>query len=239
MQMDAIANKNYGIGGADRDKDWTTGDKVLSFLQGMFNGDGAIPSAMDRNYREKLADKKEMKRLIPQVNQQQDAQNHDLGVQRTQAQIADIDTNNTLANRGLDLREYKIIAEEAYKREVIDLGKEKAEDNRRDRDRIYDLKKRGVDQNDARIKLLEEGIKSRERIAEQGNASREKIAGSQIASREGIARDTRNFNAEQKDAERKLRAALALYNKAADKDKAMALEQVRAAREAAKAAGIQ
>jgi hypothetical protein len=109
-QLDTIYNKDYRPGGADRDKDWTTGDKVLSFLQGMFNGDGAIPSAMDRNYREKLADRKEMKRLIPQVNQQQDAQNHDLGVQRTQAQIADIDINNQIANRRIDVTQS--IAEE-------------------------------------------------------------------------------------------------------------------------------
>jgi hypothetical protein len=100
--IDAIHSKDYSIKkddqgnvihrGKDRDKKWSLGDKILSGVMGMFNGDGLIPAATDRNYMERRADKRELGQLIPQVKQQQQAEDfgRDQKYKQTQIEINQI-----------------------------------------------------------------------------------------------------------------------------------------------------
>lgn len=54
-----------------------------------------------------------------------------------------------------DIAEFKAINDAEYKQNVIALGKDKADELKANNERLFDLKKRGVDQNDQRIKILE------------------------------------------------------------------------------------
>jgi hypothetical protein len=186
---------------------------------------------MDRNYREKLNDRREMKRLIPQVNQQQDAQEHDLGVQRTQAQIEDIGINNQIANRRIDVTQ-AIAEERASMKDRQQTWKEE------DREQYWTWKKIELEAKKSGDNVKAQLAKEKQQEIERHNRVTEGQAAANETGRETRARDTRNFNKEQKEAERRMRAAVEQYRAAASKDKALALEEVRAARAAAKAAGI-
>lgn len=113
-EIDRIQTKDYSIRkddegnvvhrGKDRDKKWSIGDKVMSFLSGMFDGTGAIPAAMDRNYMEKKADQRELSHLRPRLTQQQQAEDFQRDQQYKQGQIDDIPINNELKQAEIDVR---------------------------------------------------------------------------------------------------------------------------------------
>jgi hypothetical protein len=59
--------------GKDRDRDWTTKDKIVSALIGWAQGGlpGGVAAATDRNFMEKLGDQNERARLLPKIENQQ------------------------------------------------------------------------------------------------------------------------------------------------------------------------
>lgn len=97
-EIDRIQGKDYSIvkdpdtgavthRGADRDKKWSLGEKIGSFLMGMFNGDGAVNAAMDRNYLERKQDQRDLGYLMPRLKQQQQAEDFERDQQYKQSQI--------------------------------------------------------------------------------------------------------------------------------------------------------
>lgn len=138
--------------GKDRDKKWSLGDKIGSFLLGMFDGTGAIPAAMDRNYMEKRQDKRDLAEAYGSIqrqqavekgdlaNQQQAAQNEYLAM-RPQIEGAKVD----VAQQRVDVAVKKAEIDAEYKKELIALGKEKADNYKALRERELDLRSRGLD----------------------------------------------------------------------------------------------
>lgn len=67
--------------GKDRDKKWSLGEKIGSFFLGMFDGTGAIPAAMDRNYLERRQDRRELADTYGTIQRQQAVEKGDLANQ--------------------------------------------------------------------------------------------------------------------------------------------------------------
>jgi hypothetical protein len=167
-RIDSIINKDYSIEkddqgnvihrGKDRDKEWSIKDKIGSFFMGMFDGTGAIPAATDRNYMEKREDRMELGRLVPQAKQQQDAEDfqRDQEYKQTQIELAPVKVDQV--QQRIDVQKMRAEADAEYKEAVVALGQQKADELAGYRSRIIDLKQRGVEQNDARIKILEKNI---------------------------------------------------------------------------------
>lgn len=137
--------------GKDRDKKWSLGDKIGSFLLGMFDGTGAIPAAMDRNYMEKRQDKRDLAEAYGSIqrqqavekgdlaNQQQAAQNEYLAVrpqieqQKVENQLENINVRKAyydglLADKakGRELSERQIQDLDEYRKELIRQGDERS-----------------------------------------------------------------------------------------------------------------
>jgi hypothetical protein len=147
-RIDEIIGKDYR--GKDRDKKWSIGDKILSGLSGMFNGDGLIPAATDRNYMEKQADKREMSRLVPQVQQQRQAEGFETDQKYKQTQIdlapvkveqnqQKIDNTAEDKQRTYDLRVRTQGWKEKDKLEYHQLEREKLEALKQNRTDVYEL----------------------------------------------------------------------------------------------------
>jgi hypothetical protein len=159
-RINEIIGKDYSIEkddqgnithrGKDRDKKWSIGDKILSGLSGMFNGDGLIPAATDRNYMEKQADKREMSRLVPQVQQQRQAEGFETDQKYKQTQIdlapvkveqnqQKIDNTAEDKQRTYDLRVRTQGWKEKDKLEYHQLEREKLEALKQNRTDVYEL----------------------------------------------------------------------------------------------------
>lgn len=61
----------------------------------------------------------------------------------------------TRKQRLADITEFKAINDADYKTNMVQLGKEKADEIRKNNERIFDLRARGLDQTDKRIQILE------------------------------------------------------------------------------------
>lgn len=164
----------------------------MGLLQSLaLGGAGAGAGAINRNWNEQRG----LDKLIPQLEKDVE--------QETQQSLKNAQITDTLAKPGDRERELrrKITKDEAvaeYQDNQIKLGTKKADELKIYRDAIVDLKERGADQNDTRIKLLEDTIKERGRhnletekdadlnrdaritVANILAGSREKVAGMQI-----------------------------------------------------------
>jgi hypothetical protein len=228
-QIDEIYSKDYSIKkddqgnvihrGKDRDKKWSLGDKILSGFMGAFNGDGIIPAATDRNYMERQADKRELGQLVPQVKQQQQAEDFGRDQKYKQSQIEINEIKPEIMQKGADTARLRAEADAEYKSAMAELGAQKARDIREYREAIIKLREQGVEQGDARIRLLEKRIEEtirHNKVSEEDNdlnrQSREKVASmkeSGATARKGMSVGTISAD--------KARAVLASIDKTAPK----------------------
>lgn len=104
-EYNAVLGKDYSIRkdengnvthrGADRDKQWSTWDKIGSALLGYAQGGiaGAIQGGTDRNFMEKQADQRQIGRLLPRIEaaktQEKADQDYQQGVIKTQKDRAE------------------------------------------------------------------------------------------------------------------------------------------------------
>ncbi len=97
--------------GKDRDKEWSLGEKIGSFVKGAASGGalGGITAAMDRNYSEKEADQNQLMRLNAQQQQQMKAEDFQGDQLFRQAQTANIYADNENQKNNAEVR--KQIAE--------------------------------------------------------------------------------------------------------------------------------
>jgi len=97
-----------------------------------------------------------------------------------EAQAGYYNARPEIANRGMDIRENKNLADEEYKSNLITLGKQKADAIKTYRDQIVELKNRGADQNDVRIR------QNQQRIDDLAGYHKDIIA------QRGLSRDAQN-----------------------------------------------
>ena len=235
QRVNEIESKDYGryvdpqtgqvTVGKDRDKKWSTKDKIGSTLLGILSGAaggpigmlaGGLNAGMDRNYLEKRQDRKDLQDLVPKLKYQQDQekyqqeqkqrdlQNQYLAVKPDIAQ-QNADTSQIRANTAADAA----AAMAEYRSNLITLGKQKADDIKAYRDQILQLKQQGIDQNDTRIQMLQQKIdetvrhnKAAENIQQQKIATgtkttltRQKLAAQAAKELENIKQANREKNA--------------------------------------------
>ena len=212
-EIDRIQTKDYSIQkdergnvihrGKDRDKKWSLGDKILSALTGMFNGDGLIPAATDRNYMERQQDKQELGYLRPRLAQQQQAEDFGRDQEYKQAQLDYAKVRPQLEQQKIEsvdqyrddqieirrqqqeLREKTQTWKEADRSEYYRLEREKQDALKQNRADLYDLAVRrqieierhnkvGEGQADKRIGQADQRIAG---SASKAEAARQKLAG--------------------------------------------------------------
>lgn len=178
QDFSAELNKDYSKpkseGGArDEDHNWWDGVKsaLLGALVGSQGGlpgviaggiTGGIRGAVDRNADEKLISRNfKQPALREKVEMEREAETFGQQSRLKDANIAIAEQKPDINQQRADIAEFKAINDAQYKNETLALGKQKADDNRKDRERIFQLRQRGADQTDMRIKLLEQQIEER------------------------------------------------------------------------------
>jgi len=203
-QFNAINNKDYSIRkdpntgqviyrGADREKHFSTGDKILGALEGAGIGflkggplgaiAGGIQGGTDRNYRDEVKDRMAMNRIVPKLEARnavqkmgQDRQLEQANIDYTNARPQILQQTADQGDRRLDLTADKNAADAEYKKNLISLGKTKADNIKSYRDQIIDLKQQGANQNDDRIRILQQKADEEVRhnqVAEKQQAANE------------------------------------------------------------------
>lgn len=113
QRINYIENKDYSIikdpetgkvihRGKDRDKKWSLGEKIGAALLGAFNGTGAVPAAMDRNYFEKLQDRRDLNEAYGSVQRQQKMRQGDLQNEEQQLQNQYLAVKPTMEQQKID-----------------------------------------------------------------------------------------------------------------------------------------
>jgi hypothetical protein len=172
-RINEIIGKDYSIEkddqgnithrGKDRDKKWSIGDKILSGLSGMFNGDGLIPAATDRNYMEKQADKREMSRLVPQVQQQRQAEGFETDQKFKQTQIEINQIKPEVLMKDAETRAERVQVTARYNELRSKLGQQKADDWKWAQEALIAHRKGELVLKQEQVDLLERRIKEIER----------------------------------------------------------------------------
>lgn len=219
QRMEVINNKDYSRTvnpqtgevtiGKDRDRKWSLGEKIGSFFQGMFNGDGAITAAMDRNYQEKLADKRELGQIMPAIQRQQAVQRGDLANQeqtlqndylavKPELEQQKIDNTVESKQRDYDLKVRTQNWKEADKVEYYRLEREKLEAQKENRADLYDLAVRRQQEiernNKVNNDLRERQVKVQESRAQQAaTKARQSSGGTAGKPRAGRLTDAQIF----------------------------------------------
>jgi hypothetical protein len=197
-RIDEIYGKDYSIKkddegnvihrGKDRDKKWSLGDKILSGFMGAFNGDGIIPAATDRNYMERQADKRELGQLVPQVKQQQQAEDfgRDQKYKQTQIEINQIKPEVMLKDAETKAERVRVTAK--YNDLRAKLGQQKADDWKWAQEALIEhrkgtlvLRQEQVDLLERRIQEIERHNKVTEEDTDLNRESREKVAANRDA----------------------------------------------------------
>lgn len=162
QRVKAIEDKDYTIvkdadgniihRGKDRDKKWGLGEKIGSFFLGMFNGDGAIPAAMDRNYMEKLQDRRDLGEAYGSIQRQQAVEKQDVANRQAAAQADWMAARPQFEQQKVDISQQRVdvaagkaAIDAEYKKEMVTLGKTKADNYKALRERELDLRSRGLD----------------------------------------------------------------------------------------------
>lgn len=129
-RINAIYNKDYSKAqydeqgnlikpaGADRDKKWSTLEKIgnaaTGFLLGLSRGGlgggiaEGVRGATDRNYNEKLDDQRELNRLYPRLSQQQQAEQQQRQAELQTAQIGAAKIRPALEQRRINQRDTEL-----------------------------------------------------------------------------------------------------------------------------------
>ncbi len=145
-------------------------------------GAGGVGGAIDPNTDERMGNEMNLAKLLPQYQSQfaMETQRDDVDQQnrKQEADIAIAEQRPDITSRNLDIKEFRAINDAEHKRNAVALGKEKADEVKANNERIFDLKKRGLDQGDQRIKILEERnaeIKRNNIATEEGRNKRTAI----------------------------------------------------------------
>lgn len=221
QQLMELFNKDYRKEGKDYDKDHDWKDILKSVgiqaLQGLATAprnqgvkgmlgaalgggiSGGVAGALDRNADNKMLDKLKIGQLLPQYEAEygieQKREQDSRKKRKEEAEIDYLEQKPGLAEQKAALAEFKALNDAEYKQNVIALGKEKADEVKANNERIYQLKVRGADQNDQRIKLLEKRnaeIERHNRVTEKNAVDRE----SNLNRRQQIAIEARRVAAE-------------------------------------------
>jgi hypothetical protein len=199
-----IENKDYSIQkdpdgniihrGADRDKKWSLGDKVGSFIMGMFDGTGGVNAAMDRNYMEKRQDKRDLGEAYGSINRQQAVEKGDAEAEQRRlnnewmAVRPDLEQQKIDNKAADDQRDYEIKArtqgwKEADRVEYYRLEREKLDALKSNRSDLYQLAVRRQTELERHNKSTEGqaarnelGRNARASMSQQGMSARQQLS---------------------------------------------------------------
>lgn len=214
-------NKKYIIG-KDRDtkRDWkdilksiglaaaqgvanNKGNSLESVLGAALGGaaTGGIAGAIDPNTDDRWMNDIKLAKATQEYEKAYGVEKGKTEEAKRQAELDILRQKPDWQRREQDRKEWKDLIDAEYKRNLTIIGKEKADEIKANNQRIYDLRLRGVDQNDERIKILRdrnEELKRHNRVTEEQAVTREQ----NISERQRIGIDARKDAADaRKNAE--------------------------------------
>lgn len=189
-----IENKDYSIQkdpdgniihrGADRDKKWSLGEKVGSFIMGMFDGTGGVNAAMDRNYMEKRQDKRDLGEAYGSISRQQGVEKADAEAEQRRLNNEWMAVRPEIEQQKVEIAGQKVTDAAELKRRDLELKERTQGWKESDRVEYYRLereKQEALKQN--RADLHELAVRRQTEI-ERNNKVNNDLRGRQVATQE-------------------------------------------------------